>query len=202
MRKLLLLFLCTIVPAVVSAQRLDVTGRVLVKDTGKPIGQAVVELPQSGLWAVADADGNFTVKGVPAGETRFVVSCLGFVTTEAEVDVRTGMGPVRLYAPEDNLKLESVVVTAKEAPNAMATSRTIGGNAIDHLQMVNASDISALLPTMSFRCAAAGARPAMRRSVRPSRSTAYAFPPMLRWATRRVPAHATCRRPTSSRSRW
>ena len=104
MRKLLLLFLCTIVPAVVSAQRLDVTGRVLVKDTGKPIGQAVVELPQSGLWAVADADGNFTVKGVPAGETRFVVSCLGFVTTEAEVDVRTGMGPVRLYAPEDNLK--------------------------------------------------------------------------------------------------
>lgn len=116
MRKLLLLFLCTIVPAVVSAQRLDVTGRVLVKDTGKPIGQAVVELPQSGLWAVADADGNFTVKGVPAGETRFVVSCLGFVTTEAEVDVRTGMGPVRLYAPEDNLKLESVVVTAKELP--------------------------------------------------------------------------------------
>ena len=83
MRKLLLLFLCTIVPAVVSAQRLDVTGRVLVKDTGKPIGQAVVELPQSGLWAVADADGNFTVKGVPAGETRFVVSCLGFVTTSS-----------------------------------------------------------------------------------------------------------------------
>ena len=88
MRKLLLLFLCTIVPAVVSAQRLDVTGRVLVKDTGKPIGQAVVELPQSGLWAVADADGNFTVKGVPAGETRFVVSCLGFVTTEAEVVIK------------------------------------------------------------------------------------------------------------------
>ena len=53
MRKLLLLFLCTIVPAVVSAQRLDVTGRVLIKDTDKPIGQAVVELPQSGLWAVA-----------------------------------------------------------------------------------------------------------------------------------------------------
>ena len=49
MRKLLLLFLCTIVPAVVSAQRLDVTGRVLIKDTDKPIGQAVVELPQSGL---------------------------------------------------------------------------------------------------------------------------------------------------------
>ena len=77
MRKLLLLFLCTIVPAVVSAQRLDVTGRVLVKDTGKPIGQAVVELPQSGLWAVYHSDGNITLNGVPAGETRLVESCLG-----------------------------------------------------------------------------------------------------------------------------
>ena len=146
MRKLLLLFLCTIVPAVVSAQRHNVSGRVLIEDTDKPIGQAVVELPQAGLWAVADGDGNFTVKDVPAGKTRFVVSSLGFVTTETEVDVRADMGRIRLYAPEDNLKLESVVVTAKEAPNAMATSRTIGGNAIDHLQMVNASDISALLP--------------------------------------------------------
>lgn len=42
--------------------------------------------------------------------------------------------------------LESVVVAAKEVSNAMATSRTIGGAAIDHLQMVNASDISSLLP--------------------------------------------------------
>ena len=95
---------------------------------------------------MADGDGNFTVKGVPKGATRFVVSCLGYATTETELDVRAGMGRILLYAPEDNLKLESVVVTAKEAPNAMATARTIGGNAIDHLQMVNASDISSLLP--------------------------------------------------------
>ena len=121
MRKLLLL-LFTLIPAVVWAQRYDLSGRVLVKGTDKPIAQAVVELPQAGLWAVADGDGNFTVKGVPKGATRFVVSCLGYAT------------------------MESVVVTAKEAPNAMATSRTIGGNAIDHLQMVNASDISSLLP--------------------------------------------------------
>lgn len=60
-------------------------GAVLVKDTDKPIAQAVVELPQAGLWAVADGDGNFTVKGVPKGATRFVVSCLGYATTETEL---------------------------------------------------------------------------------------------------------------------
>ena len=83
MRKLLLL-LFTLIPAVVWAQRYDLSGRVLVKGTDKPIAQAVVELPQAGLWAVADGDGNFTVKGVPKGATRFVVSCLGYATTETE----------------------------------------------------------------------------------------------------------------------
>lgn len=68
MRKLLLL-LFTLIPAVVWAQRYDLSGRVLVKGTDKPIAQAVVELPQAGLWAVADGDGNFTVKGVPKGAT-------------------------------------------------------------------------------------------------------------------------------------
>lgn len=146
MRKLLLLFICASLPALAWAQRCDVQGTVLITGTQKPIGQAVVELPGHGLWAVADNEGRFTVKGVPAGKTQFAVSCLGYATTITEVDVRPGLDSLRLFAPEDNLTLESVVVTAKEAPDAMSTSRTIGGAAIDHLQMVNASDISSLLP--------------------------------------------------------
>ena len=213
MRKLLLL-LFTLIPAVVWAQRYDLSGRVLVKGTDKPIAQAVVELPQAGLWAVADGDGNFTVKGVPKGATRFVVSCLGYATTETELDVRAGMGRIVLYAPEDNLKLESVVVTAKEAPNAMATSRTIGGNAIDHLQMVNASGYFVAAAGRQddksrsdqrqclFRCAAAVPRPETPRSARPSRWTACASRPTLRWAKCRARAPATSLRRISSRSRW
>lgn len=146
MRKLLLLILCAWLPAAAWAQRYDVSGTVLVTGTRKPVGQAVVELPNHGLWAVADNSGRFTVRGVPAGKTPFAVSCLGYVTTVVEVDVRKGLDSLELFAPEDNLTLESVVVTAKEVPDAMATSRTIGGAAIDHLQMVNASDISSLLP--------------------------------------------------------
>lgn len=146
MRKLLLLILCAVIPVLALAQRYDVAGRVMVAGTDKPIGQAVVELPDKGLWAVADGNGNFSLRGVPAGKSLFVVSCLGYVTTQTEIDIRGRVDSLRLYAPEDNLTLESVVVTAKEAPNAMATSRSIGGSAIDHLQMVNASDISSLLP--------------------------------------------------------
>ena len=146
MKRLLLLLLSAVVPLALHAQRYDVSGTVLVKGTAKPIGQAVVELPHDGLWAVADNDGRFTVHGVPRGKNEFVVSCLGYVTTACEVEVTGRADSLRLYAPEDNLTLESVVVTAKEAPNAMSTSRTIGSNALDHLQVVDASDISSLLP--------------------------------------------------------
>ena len=72
MRKLLLL-LFTLIPAVVWAQRYDLSGRVLVKGTDKPIAQAVVELPQAGLWAVADgvrnglADLGFVIEDTPQG---------------------------------------------------------------------------------------------------------------------------------------
>ncbi|MEG2060245.1 MAG: TonB-dependent receptor [Alistipes sp.] len=149
MKRLLLAFLLLVTPSLLVAQRYDVSGVVLLKGTEKPIGQAVIELPKDGLWAVADAAGKFIIKNVPAGKTDFAVSCLGYVTTVTEVEVSATMPAqhfIKLYAPEDNLTLESVVVTAKEATNAMSTSRQIGGAAIDHLQMVNASDISALLP--------------------------------------------------------
>ena len=146
MKRLLPLFIGMIFPFVLFAQRYDVSGVVLAKGTDKPVGQAVVELPRCGLWAVADDEGHFSVKNVPAGEVEFVVSCLGYVTTPAVVPVLENRDDLHLYAAEDNLKLEDVVVTAKEAPNSMSTSREIGSHAIDHLQMVNAADISSLLP--------------------------------------------------------
>ncbi|MCX4301219.1 MAG: TonB-dependent receptor [Alistipes sp.] len=147
MRKLLLFILLGTLPTQLSAQQFcDVKGRILVQDTDEPIGEAVVEIPRHGLWAITDKEGRFTVRGVPRGKTTFVLSCLGYATTLVNIEVIAGMDALHLYLPEDNLALESVVVTAREAPDAMATSRTVGGNAIDHLQMVNASDISALLP--------------------------------------------------------
>lgn len=147
-RILLVLSLCCMLPVGLIAQQYNVSGRVLVQGAKSPtpIGQAVVEIPNAGLWAVADSEGNFAIKNVPAGRQTFSVSSLGYVTTLTEVEVRGPLDSLLLYAPEDNLKLESVVVTARESTNAMATSRTIEGAAIDHLQMVNVSDISTLLP--------------------------------------------------------
>ncbi len=143
---ILIILFGTFRPTLFAQQFCNVTGRILVQNTDHPISEAVVELPYHGLWAITDKEGHFVVRGVPRGKTPFVISCLGYATTQLEVDVIAGMDSLHIYLPEDNLTLEDVVVTAREVPDAMATSRTVGGNAIDHLQMVNASDISALLP--------------------------------------------------------
>ena len=144
---ILILLLGAFRPVLSAQQVCNVVGRIFVQGTDLPISEAVVEIPPpNGLWAVSDSEGRFVVRNVPRGKVSFFVSCLGYATTEVVVDVTVGMDSLKIYLPEDNLVLESVVVTAREAPDAMATSRTVGSYAIDHLQMVNASDISALLP--------------------------------------------------------
>lgn len=148
MKKLLLVvwMFAVLSPFVAEAQpRADVKGRVVVRESRTPVPMAVVELPRLGLWAVADADGNFLLKGVPAGEQAVAVTCLGFVPLERTVEV-PGKGPLLFELTEDNLKLDDVVVTAQESSGAMSTSRTIGGNALEHMQLVNASDVVSLLP--------------------------------------------------------
>lgn len=125
--------------------RCDVKGQVVTAETHQPVGMAVIELPRLGLWAVADAEGRFTLKGIPAGEHAAAVTCLGFVPLERTIGVPAEK-ELRFELSEDNLKLDDVVVTARENSGAMTTSRTIGSNAIDHLQMVNASDVASLLP--------------------------------------------------------
>ncbi len=146
-KKLLLTFLfALILPASLLAQKYNISGHVLVSGTTKPVDMAVVEVPKHGLWAVSNSAGEFLIKGVPQGDVELVVSCLGYVTTPYRFLIKANLSDLKLSVKEDNLTLESVVITAKENSNAMATSRTVGGAAIDHLQMVNASDISALLP--------------------------------------------------------
>ena len=126
-------------------QRYELRGVVLSVEKSEPVGQAVVELPKLGLWAVADSKGEFIISGVPRGEQQLSVQCLGYVTLESVVLVPTSE-PLELKLKEDNLKIDDVVVVAESDQNALATSRTINRNALDHLQIVNASDISSLLP--------------------------------------------------------
>lgn len=138
-------WLTLLLPLRTAAQHSSIEGRVVVKGSETPVEMAVIELPQLGLWAVADDKGDFHLKGVPAGEHLVSVTSLGFVTLESKIRVPTS-GVIRLEMIEDNLKVDEVVVTATESGSALSTSRTIGSNALEHMQVLNASDIQSLLP--------------------------------------------------------
>ena len=62
------------------AQNYTVSGTITDVESGKPVEFATVVLQSSEQWAVADANGAFAIKNVPAGDNVISVSCLGYVT--------------------------------------------------------------------------------------------------------------------------
>ena len=127
------------------AQNYTVSGTITDLESGKPVEFATVVLQSSEQWAVADANGAFSIKNVPAGDNVISVSCLGYVNMAKEISVTKDL-TVSFRLVLDNLSLESAVVTAKENSNSAATSRTIDKVALEHVQVMNVTDISALLP--------------------------------------------------------
>lgn len=128
------------------AQNYTVSGTITDKASGKPVDFATVVLESSEQWAVADANGVYTIKNVPAGKNKLSVSCLGYVTVTREITVNGNITDMNVSLVLDNLRLESAVVTAKENSNSAATSRTIDKVALEHVQVMNVTDVSGLLP--------------------------------------------------------
>lgn len=128
------------------AQTYVFKGTVLSQKTREPVEYATVVLESTSQWAVADAKGQFSIPAVQKGKNVVSVSCIGYATDTREIVIDRNIENYKIYLAEDNLTLEGVVVTAKEKDNSATTSRMIDKTALDHIQMMNVSDISSLLP--------------------------------------------------------
>lgn len=128
------------------AQVFSVSGIIKDKETGKAVEYATVVLENSEQWAVADANGYFEIKNVPTGENKLSASYLGYVTVTKVLAIKADISGLVIELVEDNLRLESAVVTAKDNTNSATTARTIDRTALDHIQMMNVSSITGLLP--------------------------------------------------------
>ena len=146
-RKLLISLIILLSSAVFSyAQTWTIRGKVIDKKTSKPIEYATVVLERTEQWAMANADGEFVITNVQSGKNVLSISCLGYVTDSKEIIISRNIENYKIALVEDNLSLESVVVTAQEKGNTATTSRMIDRNALNHVQMMNVADISGLLP--------------------------------------------------------
>ena len=135
-----------LISACLFAQTWTISGVVTSKTNGKPVEYATVVLESTEQWAVADAEGRFTINNVQSGKNIISISCLGYVTDTKEIIISRSINNYKIALAEDNLALEGVVVTAQEKDNTATTSRMIDKNALNHVQMMNVADISGLLP--------------------------------------------------------
>jgi TonB family protein len=94
----------------------NLRGRVLERGTRNPLPGAAVYVPDAGLSAEADDDGNFEVRGVPLGTAQVVISEGRHQKFETEVEIAQGK-ETRLiaYLQERSTGLfETIVVSERE----------------------------------------------------------------------------------------
>ena len=146
MKKLLTIMLGAFLCLQAAAQSVTISGTISDKGTGDPVDFATILLETTEQWAVADIDGKFVIKNVPVGKHRIKISCLGYVELTKEMEISKDIPNLKFALQADNLTLEGAVVTAQENANSATTARTIDKTALDHVQVMNVADISALLP--------------------------------------------------------
>ena len=128
------------------AQKATLTGRVVTAKDGTPVEYASILLNESGLWAVTDQQGLFTIHHISPGKVTLIVRCLGYASYTQLLDIKGNYQNLRIPLQASNLKLNEVQVVARRKENESTTSYTIGRQALDNQQILNLSDVTALLP--------------------------------------------------------
>jgi len=142
MQSLALAAFCGLVvaaPAGAQAQRGAVTGRVSEIGTNQPIPTAQVTVVGTNIGAVTGADGQYTLRGVPAGTAELRVLRVGFVEARASVAVQAGQtATANVQMRSAPIMLTPIVTTATGQQR-----RTEVGNAI---AQVDAAAVTATRP--------------------------------------------------------
>lgn len=140
-----LLFI-NIFKATATPNTFTISGRIAEDKTNIPLPGASVIINGTYLWAITNQNGEFTIAGVQEGNYHLQISFLGYVPATVPVNVHSHIKGLDIHLKENTLALDDVVVTAQAPKNELNTRLIIGNNALEHLQVSNISDISALLP--------------------------------------------------------
>lgn len=150
LRQFLFMILLLVSADVMTAQQnralFSISGKVVDAKTGEPVIGAAVNVEDTGIWAISDENGTFFLPDIRPGDYAVQFSCLGFVDKRLSFVVKKDIPNLTIKLDQNTLALNSVVVTAERDKEGMNTSLKFGANALNHLQMSNVTDISALLP--------------------------------------------------------
>lgn len=100
-----------------------IVGRLVDAESGRPLTDADVRLPDLALGALTRSDGRFTIADVPPGRHHVEFSHLGYATVRDSIEVeadRTSDARVRLAV--DPIDMEPVEVTVERRELALETA--------------------------------------------------------------------------------
>ena len=146
-RILSVLFSCWLAAqAFLSAQPYLVSGHVVDDATGKPLEFATIAHEASRQGTMTNVDGSFSLGRLPGGKVSLDVRYFGYATQLLELHLSHDTTGVLIRLVSQSLELKEVSVTSNKSKTEASTSYNIDRTALDHNQVVNVSDVMALLP--------------------------------------------------------
>ena len=123
-----LLAALALLPNTAHAQQGAISGQVVDAGNLQPLQGVQVYVPDSDLGTLTDAEGRYTIEGVPAGQVRVRARLIGYQAVSRGVRVAAGeSATLDFQLPVSAVSLQEVVVTAtggfqkREVGNAIAT---------------------------------------------------------------------------------
>lgn len=123
-----------------------ISGTVTGSRNNAPVPYSVITVHNHAIWASSDEDGRFRLKNVPPGKNTIIIRQLGYITGSRELVVTGDVSNLAFVLEEDNLTLDEVLVTAKQDADNLSTSFVMDRTVLDHMQMLNVTDVTSLLP--------------------------------------------------------
>lgn len=104
--------LLAVAPTVASAQMGTLTGRITDAQSGRPLLDAQVTVPGTGLGVLSNANGRYLLLNVPAGQHGVRVDLIGYESATQSASVSGGQTATLDFAmTQDVIDLEEIVVT-------------------------------------------------------------------------------------------
>ena len=144
------LFLLTISAA--SGQDGNSLSGTVTDDQQRAIGHASVRLLNTNFGSITDADGSFTIGGLPAGRFILQISAIGYATQTADVTIGGEQALFTIKLSESSTQLADVIVTAEkqeeDKQRIPATISTLSSDQVQQYRLWNARDITAIVPNL------------------------------------------------------
>lgn len=125
-------------------QVVSFSGRLIEKESEKPVEMATIVLTEMNKWDVTNENGEFVINNIEQGTHTLYVSCLGYKPIEKIITIEGNIVNYIIKLEISSLALDEVTVTAKESK--IASISKIGQVAIQHIQPKSIGDVLQLLP--------------------------------------------------------